>query len=101
MKENEIFISGYAKLPNQITASKLYEVIAIALIIDRNSGKIINADCSLATKLSVDFVRNLLINENINKIEKIQERFNNYYFGSAKKALITAILSCKRKFDEI
>lgn len=101
MKENEIFISGYAKLPSQITASKLYEVIAIALIIDRNSGQIIKADCSLATNLAIEFVRDLLINENINEIQKIQERLNNYYYGSAKKALITAILSCKRKFDEI
>jgi len=101
MKQNEIFISGYAKLPSQITASKLYEVIAIGLIVDKESGKILNADCSLATKIAVEFVKDLLLGENLNDIEAINEKIHKYYFGSAKKALVTAISSCKKKYDEI
>lgn len=101
MKENEIFISGYAKLPNQITASKLYEVIAIGLIVNKETSEILDAECSLATKLAVDFVRNILVGEYLNDTEKINDKIQKFYYGSAKKALITAINSCKRRFLEI
>lgn len=101
MNRNEIFISGYAKLPSNITASKLYEVIAVGLIVNKEDGTIIDSDCSLATSMAIDYVKGILKGENINKFEQIEKKINNHYYGSAKKSLISALFNCKRKFEEI
>lgn len=101
MNKNEIFISGYAKLPSNITASKLYEVIAVGLIVNKEDGTIKDSDCSLATSMAIDYVKGLLIGENINEFDLIEKKINAHYYGSAKKSLISALFNCKRKYEEI
>jgi len=99
--ENEIFISGYAKLPSNITASKLYEVIALVVLVDKKTGKILEAECTLSTRLGRDFVNYILIGKNINDVEKISKEMDEKYFGTAQKAVVTAFKNCKKKYDSI
>lgn len=101
MEPYEIFITGYAKLPQGITATELYRVIAVGLIIDKNSGTILDVDCSLVTRVAREFIRKLVVGKNIMNIEDIQDAFKNKYFGSAKKALISAIKTCHEKYKQI
>lgn len=91
MKRKEIFISGYAKLPQGITATELYNVIAVGMIVDYDTGTICDVDCTLSTDVAKKFIKQLLIDQNINDLPGIEAAFNEYYFGSAKKALISAI----------
>jgi len=100
-KDNEIFISGYAKLPSNITASKLYEVIAVVILVDKNTGNILDAECTLSTRLGRDFVNYILIGNNIKDVENISKEMDEKYFGSAQKAVVTAFKNCKKKFDSI
>jgi len=100
-KDNEIFISGYAKLPSNITASKLYEVIALVVLLDKNTGDILDAECTLSTRLGRDFVNYILIGNNINDVEKISKEMDEKYFGTAQKAVVTAFKNCKKKYDSI
>jgi len=101
LSENKMFISGYAKLPQGITANKLYDVIAIGLLVDKETGKILDADCSLVTRVAQSFVRELLIGESLNNFEKIEDKLKRQYFGSAKKALISACKICNEKYIQI
>jgi len=101
MDNNEIFITGYAKLPQGISATELYRVVALGLIVDKNTGIILDADCSLVTRVARDFVKKLVINQNINDIEELQRNFSRKYFGSAKKALLTSLKICYEKFKQI
>jgi len=101
MEQNRILITGYAKLPQGITAKELYTTIAVVLVVEKQSGEIINADCTLATELSRSFVKELLTGCNLNDIEAVESKFRTCYYGSARKAIISAIRNCAEKFKLI
>lgn len=91
-KDNTVFITGHAKLPTAITAEKLYEVIAIGVEIDIETGIIISSDCTLATKVGRNFFEKLTTGYCLlNGIEPLILKFENRYYGSARKAIITAL----------
>lgn len=100
MKRNNIFITGYAKLPGGITATELYTVIGIGLVISRKTGVVNGADCTLATETGRSFVKDLIIGKNINDYEKLTEDIRDNYFGSAKKALLSALKQCHDKYSQ-
>ena len=100
MASRKIFISGYAKLPKGITATELYSVIAVGLLVNRATGEILEGDCSLVTATAKSFFRNIVIGENLNNVEAIEKIFNETYFGSARKAIISALKTCHEKYKQ-
>jgi hypothetical protein len=99
--KNEVFVTGYAKLPQGITASELYTVICVGLLVDRNTGIILDAECSLVTSLAKRVFKSLVVDRDLKDIEMIEQGFIDQYFGSAKKALISAMRTCHEKFNQI
>ncbi len=98
MDTNEIFVTGYAKLPQGITATELYTVIAVGMLVDANTGVIIDIDCSLVTSVARNFVKKLMCSRNLNDLDTIEAIFNDKYHGSARKALISAFRTCNEKY---
>lgn len=87
-----IFFTGYAKLPSNITAEKLYEVIAVGVEVDPKTGIIVDCDVTLATAVAKSFFRKLATGYNLNNgIEGLTYTFERRYFGSARKAIITGL----------
>lgn len=101
MESTEILITGYAKLPQGITAKELYSVIAVGVIVEKQTGVIIDSDCSLATKIAKDFVHSILKGCSLNDIDYIEKKFKKYYYGSARKAIISAVKTCAEKYKQI
>jgi len=101
MERTEIFVTGYAKLPQGITAAELYSIIAVGMMVDRHTGIIGDVDCTLATDMGKNFVKSLVVGKNLNEVDAIDTEFNDNYYGSAKKALISAIRTCNEKFRQI
>lgn len=101
MEPNDIFLTGYAKLPKGITATELYHVIAVGLIVDKETGIIVDADCSLVTRVAREFFKELVVGKNLNDYQALQTVFKEKYYGSAKKALISALKTCNEKFKQI
>lgn len=101
MPTKKIFISGYAKLPKGITATELYSVIAVGLLVNANTGEILDADITLVTSVAKNFFRNCVIGENLNHIEPIEKMFTETYFGSARKAIISALRTCADKYKQV
>jgi hypothetical protein len=87
-----VLFSGYAKLPTGITASEIYKIIGVIVLVDMNTGEIIEADCTLATQLACKHVSGALIGHNLtNSPDHLVRLIDKIYQGSAKKAIITAI----------
>ncbi|WHH60620.1 DUF3870 domain-containing protein [Petroclostridium sp. X23] len=101
LKKDKVFISGYAKLPGGITASELYSVIAVTMVVCRESGKITEVDCTLATDTARNFVNQLLVGKNIMDLEELSEDISDNYYGAAKKALLSALKQCHEKIKLI
>jgi len=91
-KLETVFFTGYAKLPSNITAAKLYEVVAVGVEVDPNTCIIVDCDCTLATNVARKFVRSLILGYNLGEgIEGLTDSFEKRYYGSARKALITSL----------
>ena len=101
LKEKHIFISGYAKPPDNTTAAQLYKIIAVGLKVDRETGVIMEADCSLITDVSKSFIKSGLIGKSLLNTQEIEAFFNDNFFGSTKKALITALKNCCLRYKMI
>lgn len=99
--EGKVFVSGYAKLPSGITASELYKIIVVGLVVDRETGLIIDGECSLVTGIAKRFFSDIVVNKNLNNIEEIEQEFIDVYYGSAKKALISAMKTCYERYNQI
>jgi hypothetical protein len=87
-----VLFSGYAKLPIGITAGELYKVVGVVVTVDMHSGKIVEADCTLATELARIHISRALIGHCLDEgAERLAEIVEHIYQGNAKKSIITAI----------
>lgn len=94
-----IFIGGYAKLPAGITASEIYKVVGVGLVVNPETGIIVDADCTLATRTGRSFVAELLMGRKLAEdLDFIIEELRLRYHGTAQKALITALKAASEKF---
>jgi len=92
LNPNFVLFSGYAKLPTGITASELYKIIGVIVLVNMETGEIVEADCTLATQLARKHVSSSLIGHNLNEgPEQPSQLIDQIYQGNAKKAIITAI----------
>ena len=94
-----IFLTGYAKLPDGITASEVYKVVGIGLEVERTTGTVVAADCTLATEVGRRFFRKLLEGRRLVEdfavmVEEVELR----YLGNAQKALVTAMRIARDKY---
>lgn len=87
-----VLFSGYAKLPEGITATELYKVIGVVLVVDMKTGIIKEADCTLVTELTRKYVCKYMLGYDLNEgPDGLQAILDRQYQGSAKKAIYTAI----------
>lgn len=90
--EGLVLFSGYAKLPVGITASEMYKVIGVILVIRVETGEIIEADCTLATALARNYVAKALVGQSLkNGPDSALRIIDKIYQGSAKKAIMTSL----------
>lgn len=88
----QVLFSGYAKLPTGITASEMYKVIGLVVIIEVDTGEILEADCTLATQVARKCVAEVLVGQTLkNGPDQALRLIDQVYQGSAKKAIITAL----------
>lgn len=92
MNPNFVLFSGYAKLPTGITASELYKIIGVIVLVNMDTGEIIEADCTLATQLARRHVSAALVGHMLTDgPDQLAQLIDKIYQGNAKKAIITAL----------
>lgn len=88
----KVFLSGYAKLPDNTTAQKLYNHLVLVVTAESSTGTILDADCTMATELGRRFIRELLVGYALTRgPDPLVERLNQSYYGHLRKALQTCI----------
>ncbi len=99
--DNTVLISGYAKLPNNITAEVVYDTLVLAILFDKRTGIVIEAEVSMVTELSKHFIKELLTGYNLNDgPDGLIRLFDLHYLGNAKKALETAVRMVCTKYQD-
>lgn len=90
-----ILVSGNAQLPRATTAYETVRMVTAVLEIDWESEEIVNADFSLYSKVSVEFLRKLTVGYCLKQgieplTETVQERFQAFSQGAVIRALQAA-----------
>ena len=87
-----VLFSGYARMPSNTTAQKLYEELALVFVVDMNTGVVQRVECTLATTIAKEFVSDILVGYDMNRgADALAELLNYKYQGHMKKALINAV----------
>lgn len=94
-----MFFTGYAKLPGGITASDIYRVVGIGVEVDAQTGRILAADCTLATEVGRSFFKKLVVGRDLEEsFQQLLAAVERRYHGSAQKAIITALKIIREKY---
>ena len=73
--------------------------IGVVVEIDMHTGRILQAECTLATKLASDFIAKMLVGYNMNDgLDELNAMIEKHYQASAKKAVLTAVRMLNDKF---
>lgn len=97
-----VLFSGYARLPSNTTAQKIYEELALVAVIDMNTGVVHNVECTMVTGLAKEFVGNLIIGYDMNRgIEPLLKLLERKYQGHLKKALASSIKMIGTQYAEL
>ncbi len=97
-----ILLAGYAKLPSNTTASKMFDQLVVVADVDYESGVVLDVDCSMATDLGKRFVLTLMKGYNLNTgIDNLLEEINLKYYGHLKRALLTAVREIGQQYADL
>ncbi|MCI1944932.1 DUF3870 domain-containing protein [Clostridium luticellarii] len=98
MRKNKIFISAYSKLPQGISAAEIYVEAAMSLVVDRNTGTIYDMECTLATDIAKEYIKDIVVGRNINQIDDIIQDIKDNYLGTAQRAVIAVLTNCYKRY---
>lgn len=97
-----ILLAGYAKLPSNTTASKMFDQLVVVADVDYESGVVLDVDCSMATELGRRFVQTMMKGYNLNVgIDSLLEDINLKYYGHLKRALLTAVREIGQQYADL
>lgn len=90
---------GYARVPEGTTARELYQLIGLALEVDMESGRVVDASCTLAVPLAEQFVRRLIVGRELGReFEGIVREIEERYHGPTQRAIVTALKAAHERF---
>lgn len=98
-EKNVIYILGTAKISKSDPISAMYDIFFIGIILERDSGKIIDSTCNMVRDVTADFIRSILNGYNLrDDINLIEEEVRNRFYGIAQKAVIASVKDARNKY---
>lgn len=99
---NTIYIIGNSKAPQNNPITHMYSMFFIGLVIEKDTGRIIDAGASGVLPMTSEFIKSIFINKNIESdISEFSKEIESRYFGSSQKALIVAFKDAQKKYFQI
>ncbi|ATY84916.1 DUF3870 domain-containing protein [Kyrpidia spormannii] len=96
-----VFAAGFAELPKGTTAHEAYRIVAFVMVVDSRTDIIVDAEFSFALPLTGEFVRSLVIGQNVmSGLEEIQDRVRTRFLAPAQGALLQAVRSAFDRYRE-
>lgn len=98
-EKNTIYITGTAKISGNDPISDIFDTFFVGIILDRNSGRIIDVTCNMVRDVTSDFIKSIMLGYDIvkdeeNIIHEIRDRFH----GIAQKAVIAALKDARNRY---
>lgn len=94
-----ILVTGVAKISKDDPISSSYEVFFVSLVVDRETGVIVDSTCNTARDMTKEFIRSLLVRRNLETgIEEIVGEVRSRFFGLVQKSLLVALKDAHNRF---
>lgn len=94
-----IFVTGLAKVAKEDPIASSYQVFFVSLIVDKDTGVIVDATCNTARDMTKDFIRSLLVGGNLElEIDHLSAQIRRRFFGLVQKPLLVALKDAHNRF---
>jgi hypothetical protein len=94
-----ILLTGVSKISKDDPISSSFEVFFVSLVVDRETGVIVDATCNTARDMTKEFIRSLLVQRNLETgIEEIVGEVRSRFFGLVQKSLLVALKDAHNRF---
>jgi hypothetical protein len=101
-KKDTVFIIGDARTQEDNPITFTYNKFFMAFVVEKESGVIVDTQCSSTLEITDRFLKGIFIGRNItHEHEDIEKEIDERYFGSSKKALIVALKDASKKYSAI
>lgn len=98
-EKNTLYIIGISKISSNDPISALYDIFFVGIILDKNTGKIVDSTCNMVRDETNNFIKSILIGYNLlNDIEAIVDEIKERFHGMAQKAVIAAVKDARNKY---
>jgi len=92
-------VTGVAKISKDDPIASSYEVFFVSLVVDRETGVIVDSTCNTARDMTKEFIRSLLVRGNLETgIEDIVAEIQSRFFGLVQKSLVVALKDAHNRF---
>ena len=89
---NTILAAGMSRALNTALNSAESELLLLVLILDRDSGRILDAECNIILGINSDYIASLLVGRNFyQELDEIILSIQQQYFGLGQRALIVCL----------
>lgn len=99
--KDTIYVIGDSKTASNNPIMQQFNSYFIGLVIDRNSHRILEAECSSTISLTSKFVQSIFNGRSMMEVEEIISDIESRYFGASQKALIVAFKNAHIKYNQI
>jgi len=96
-----ILVTGEAKAPSGNPITTQFGIYYVVFVVDTDSHRILDAECSATLALTKSFVSGLFAGECITDEGRLTERITTRYHGSSQRALLAALRNAVVKYRSI
>ncbi|WNS75888.1 DUF3870 domain-containing protein [Bacillus sp. DTU_2020_1000418_1_SI_GHA_SEK_038] len=100
-QQNTVYIIGDSKTSSNNPIMQKYNGFFIGLVINRETDRIVDAECSSTIALTSSFIKSLFVGKSIIEVDQVVEEIEQRYFGSSQKALMVAFKNANIKYTQI
>ena len=94
-----IFVTGVAKVAKDDPIASSYQVFFVSLVVDHDTGVIVDATFNTARDMTKDFIRSILVGGNlVSGLEELSAQIRQRFFGLAQKPLLVALKDAHNRF---
>ncbi len=98
--QDTVYFMAYAKLPSNIAAAKLMDVVGVGLIINYKSGFIEDITCTLLTDEAKRFLKSVMVGFNVHDqdLTELIDHINFRFHGLSQKAICVATKAAYERY---
>ncbi len=97
--KNTIYVTGASKISSSDPISALYDVFFVGVILDKETGRIVDSTCNMVREETNNFIKSILTGYNlIDDIEVMVDEIKERFHGMAQKAVVAAVKDARNKY---